>query len=330
MARRLRGPEPIDLDRLERGERADLAVPIYENALGVAQMLPIIALVGAEPGPTVGICAALHGDELNGIRIIHELAASLDLTAMRGAVLCAPVANVPAFLARQRKFPEDGIDLNHVFPGSKSGTQSQQYARAFLDTFMPACNYLIDIHTASEGRVNTMYVRVDFENPVARRMAELMRPQIILHGKSGDGTLRSAARRAGVPAITVEAGNPAEFQGRMVLEGESGVRRVLADLGLHDFDEDDGAAPVEPVICADSRWLRTRRGGLLDLPFALGERVAKGRVLAEVRDIYGRLVETYRAPSDGIVIGKARSPLSVPGTRFCHLGRPGRPGAPKS
>ncbi|MDF1561952.1 MAG: succinylglutamate desuccinylase/aspartoacylase family protein [Deltaproteobacteria bacterium] len=319
--------EPIDVEAFEPGTRADLRLPLYRDALAAEVKAPFVVVRGAHPGPVVGLCAAVHGDELNGINIIHHVLESADPTQIHGTLLCAPVVNVPAYNAGQRRFPDDNQDLNHRFPGKPAGTPSEQYARAFVRTFLGPCDYLIDLHTASEGRVNSLYVRVDLHNKKARRMALLMGPDIILHGRSGDGTLRNAARVRGIPAITVEAGNPAVFQGRMAMEGEEGIRAILADLGVLRGKEASVDAP--PVICRASRWLRIRVGGLLENRFSLREKVKQGQVLAAVRDPFGHTIATYKAPAAGIVIGMSRSPVAVPGTRFCHLGEIGEPPPPR-
>jgi predicted deacylase len=266
----------------------------------------------------------VHGDELNGIKIIHHVLEQLDPADLHGAVVCAPVVNVPAFHVGQRRFPEDDRDLNHVFPGKREGTPSEQYARAFATTFLPALDYLVDIHTASEGRVNTFYVRADLHQEEARRLALSINPEIVLHSRSGDGTLRNAARIREVPAITLEAGNPSVFQGRMALQGELGIMNILADLHIV---RGDPPQPIdrEPVICASSRWLRTTCGGLIHPSFGLGDRIEKRQPLAEVVDPFGHTTQSYHAPSAGVVIGMAKSPLAVPGTRYCHLGAVGEP-----
>lgn len=319
---------PLRMDDFPVGSRTELRLPMFQDALGTQIRAPFVIVRGENPGPVLGISAAVHGDELNGIRIIHAILERTDPTKLHGTLVCVPVVNVPAFHSQQRRFPLDEIDLNHVFPGKAEGTPSQQYARAFATTFLPPLDYLIDIHTASEGRLNTFYVRADLHSPAAREMALLMNPQIVLHGRSGDGTLRNAARQAGVPAITVEAGDPSVFQGRMVLQGEIGVWNVMAAL-----DMIRGHRPTEPetppVVCGSSRWLRTRSGGLLVTQFRLAERLAKRQVVAELRDPFGHVLRELPAPSAGIVIGMSRSPLAVPGTRYCHLGAIGEPPAPK-
>ena len=325
MTKKKKGPLPrrgtalqaVDVGAFEPGKRTDLSVRIFEDATCQPKLLPVIVARGREPGPVVGVTAAVHGNELNGIRIIHSLVEGLDLGALRGSLLCAPIVNVPAFNLGQRNFP-DGLDLNHVFNGKARGKPAEQYARAFLRTFLPHCDYLIDIHTASTGRINTMYVRADMERPEVRQLAEAMNPEIILHVRGGDGTLRHAARVRGVPAITVEAGNSGLFQGRMVFEGEAGILNVLATLGLLEAEV---ALDRQPVLCRASGWLRTTTGGLLRTRFKLAERVARRQLLAETVDPFGKTTLQYHAPHDGVVIGMAVNPVVVPGARFCHLGR---------
>ncbi|MEZ6183877.1 MAG: succinylglutamate desuccinylase/aspartoacylase family protein [Planctomycetota bacterium] len=323
-------PRPLRVEEYPAGQRVDLLIPLYRSALGQPKDVPFVVVRGARPGPVVGIAAAVHGDELNGIRIIHNVLKRLDPEELAGTLVCAPVANVPAFEAGQRRFPEDEVDLNHVFPGKQAGTPSQQYARAFATTFLEPLEYLIDIHTASRGRINSLYVRADLHQPMARKMALLMHPQIILHGRSGDGTLRYTASARDIPAITVEAGNPSTFQGQMVYEGEGGILRILSELGLISEDSRTELPDREPVICKTSRWLRTKAGGLLNTHFGLCDRIAKRQLLVDLVDPFGHRIASYRSPAEGIVIGMSRDPVAVPGTRYCHLGAIGEPSLPRS
>ena len=321
--------QPIALEDFSRGVRHQLELPIYENSLGHSTFCPFVVVRGAQPGPTLGICAATHGDELNGINIIHRLLGGLDPSQLRGTLLCCPVVNVPAFEAGQRRFPVDEKDLNTCFPGRRTGTPSEQYAKAFVERFLKSVDYLIDIHTASEGRLNSFYVRADWHSPAARDMALLLQPEIVLHGKSGDRTLRSAARTLDIPAVTLEAGNPSVFQRSMAEDGERGILRVMAALDMLPGQESPESVR-QPVVCQDSQWLRTTQGGILHLDMELCEQVHKGQVLGSLRNAFGEVTGTYKAPSDGVVIGMAHTPLSVPGTRFCHLGKVGEPAIPKT
>ncbi|MGE0488933.1 MAG: succinylglutamate desuccinylase/aspartoacylase family protein [Vulcanimicrobiota bacterium] len=308
--------QAIEIENYPQGQRTDFWRGLYQDATSCPVRVPFIVARGARNGPVLGVTAAVHGNELNGLRIIQHLLEEVDLARLAGSLVCVPVVNVPSYNAGTRLFP-DGLDLNHVFPGKSEGRPAEQYARAFSETLLPCLDYLVDLHTASDGRVNTMYVRVDMKVEVAHQMAVDFNPQIILHGRSGDGTLRSAARRHDIPAVTVEAGNPSVIQGRMVFEGETGIRNIMMGLGML---EGKPSITREPVVCEASRWLRTTSGGLLETRFKLLERVVKRQVLAVTRDPFGKILKEYRCPADGVVIGMAANPAAASGTRYCHLG----------
>lgn len=314
-------PRELSIEAYPLGERIDFFVPLYEDATGMPLKVPFIIARGEKPGPVLGISAAVHGNELNGIKIIHNVLAHLDLSKLQGSLICAPVVNVPSYNLGERYFT-DGVDINDVFPGKERGTPSEQYAHAFCTTFLPACEYLIDIHTASEGRTNTLYVRADFGSDTVRKLAEISNPEIILHVESEDGTLRGAAAGRGIPAITLEAGNPAVLQDKMVDNGERAVFNVMRHLRMMSGEVE---LPLTPILCQSSQWLRTTGGGLLETEFELLDMVKSGQILARSFGPFGQILAEYTAPHDGVVIGMARNPASFPGTRFCHLGLLGEP-----
>jgi len=76
----------------------------------------IEVIVGVRPGPVVGMTSSLHGDEVNGVRVIHRLfQTELDPEELHGTVVAVIVANVQGFLAGTRGM--DGQDLNRLMPG---------------------------------------------------------------------------------------------------------------------------------------------------------------------------------------------------------------------
>jgi len=85
---------------------------------------------GATEGKTIGITAAVHGNELNGISVIQRLFSQIDVKQLQGTIVGIPVVNVPSFLKKQRRFI-DGKDLNRIMPGNANGNISQVYAYAW-------------------------------------------------------------------------------------------------------------------------------------------------------------------------------------------------------
>jgi uncharacterized protein len=317
----VRNVDQVDLDSLELGADHRLAVALAEDGTGRPLRVPVMVLRGQSDGPVVGITAVVHGNELNGIPTIHRLFELLGGKPLTGTVVAVPIVNVPGYLANQREF-HDGTDLNRIMPGRPVGTFAEVYAHRFLDRIVDRFDYLIDLHTASFGRVNALYIRADLTARVPATLARLAQPQIIVHNQGADGTLRGAAAARGIPAITIEVGDPQKFQKGLIEQSRIGVQAVLAHLGM--------IPPIEPleqvtVECARSYWLRTEAGGVLYHDLTPTQRVRAGDVIALQRNAYGDLVHTYRATEDAVVIGCSMNPVAHTGARIVHLGVEGRP-----
>lgn len=213
-------PPPVVRDRLvvedyPKHTISTAWIKMVKQGLSEWLRMPVIVCRGTEDGPVVGITAAVHGNELNGVPCIHRVVSEIDVNKLRGTVVAVPCVNVSGYLKFQREFA-DGRDLNRLFPGREDGFSSQVYAYQLMNKVISQFNYLIDLHTASFGRVNSYYVRADMNDPVSAIMARLQQPQIVLHNSGQDGTLRSAASARGIRAITVEIGNPQLFQSQYV------------------------------------------------------------------------------------------------------------------
>jgi predicted deacylase len=317
--------EHLDLEAFEPGRVHRVRLAMTQNASGNETLLPIFVARSAEPGPAVAVTAAIHGNELNGIPVVHQLMHLLGtepFALLRGTIIAAPILNVPGYLNFTRTF-EDGADLNRLMPGRADGNESELYAHRIIDRIVRHCDYLIDLHTASFGRANTHYVRCDMRSRIVLRMATLLGPQIIVHSPNADGTLRGAAADRGIHAVTVEVGDPHRFQGKLVRSAGLGLLEVLADL---DMLPETAAAPVEdPIRCARSFWIHTDRGGLLRVLPELGARVEAAEVVATLQNAWGDLVRHYRAPEDGVVIGLSTNPAARAGSRILHIGVIGSP-----
>lgn len=307
----------FSLEDTPKGSIRRYWLEIISNGLGSPISIPLLVARGQNDGPILGLTAALHGNELNGISVIQRLFGELDPLEINGTVVGIPVVNIPSFVRRKRRF-NDGVDLNHIMPGKKDGNISQVYAYRVFERVIKSFDYLLDLHTASQGRINSYYVRADMSGPVTKKLAMLQNAQIIVNNPPSDGTLRGAADEIGIPAITLEVGNPNTFQKRMIRSGIEGVHNVLSHLKMI---EDPIEEPEKPtIICKKSYWMYTSRGGLLTLHVDLCQILEKGQLVASIRDVFGELLEQYFAPEYGIVIGKSVSPVNQSGGRILHLG----------
>ncbi len=313
----IKAKDALRISSLEAGKVHRFHIYLSDNSLGVPWRVPLIVIKGANPGPSLGITAALHGNELNGISTIFKLIKKINPQKMCGNLIMAPISNIPGYLQGQRHF-NDNVDLNRIMPGNAKSTSSALYAHNFINKIVKKFDFLLDLHTASFGRVNSLYIRADLENDTARTMAYLQNPQIIVQKYDDVGTLRSWANDNGIPCITVEIGNPSAFQDNLIDDTLEGVLNTMKHLKMlkgrvknliHDT-----------VICEHSYWLYSSKGGIVEVYPNLTDFVKKGQVVAKVYDVFGQVKEEVRSDREGIVIGKNIKPNIDAGARLVHVG----------
>ncbi|MDG1808915.1 MAG: succinylglutamate desuccinylase/aspartoacylase family protein [Pirellulaceae bacterium] len=309
--------DALEIESLPRGQFSRLFIELIENGIGRPIQVPVVVARGKKDGPIFGLTAALHGNELNGIPVIHQLLQKLNLKTLKGSIVAIIATNIPGLLAEQREF-NDGQDLNHIMPGKPNGNQSQVYAYELVERVTSHFDYLVDLHTASEGRVNSLYVRADLKQEMTSQMAYLLRPQIIVHNPPSDYTLRGVADEQNKPAITVEICDPQRFQKNPTTRCLQGVRRILSHVGMVPGKQ--VSLPDPPVLCKKSYWIFTDRGGLLRVLPKVTDLVKKGELIATQSNVFGDVIREYHASEDGIVIGKSVNPVSQSGARILHLG----------
>ncbi len=310
----------LHVEDAPRGAVTRYLVHLVTDGIGAPVYVPVIVARGQEDGPVLGLTAAVHGNELNGIPVVQRIFQETDLTGLRGSIVGVPIVNVPSLHRNQREFV-DSTDLNDIMPGKADGSVSEVYAWRTVNWIVNEFDYLVDLHTASNGRINTYYIRADMDDPVTRQMALLQNAQIIVNNAPSDGTLRSAAAALGIHAITLELGNPATFQRGIIRSGLIGVHNLLSYLGMTD---DPILEPeVPPTLCQRSYWMYTDTGGILNVRPDLNERVEAGQVIATLRNVFGDLVREYAAPDSGVVVGKSVYPINQTGGRIIHIGIPG-------
>ncbi|HWJ67920.1 MAG TPA: succinylglutamate desuccinylase/aspartoacylase family protein [Nocardioides sp.] len=311
--------------RVRAGSAKEVELPITRLVTGGDVSLPVRVVHGREPGPTVWVNAAVHGDEVLGVEVIRQAMAALSARTLRGTVVAVPVVNVLGFMAGDRYLP-DRRDLNRSFPGSARGSLASRIAHLFMTEVVSKCDVGIDLHTAADRRTNLPQIRADLDDPRTRELAEAFGAPVMLHARLRDGSLRQAARDRGATVLLYEAGEALRFEEEPIAVGVAGVRRVLASLGMVDpLDADADPVPVES---RSSGWVRARGTGILHLEVHLGDHVEEGQRLGGLSDTFGRRVRLVHADRPGIVIGLTRAPIVNAGDALVHVATPVTPVAP--
>lgn len=307
----------LNLEDFESNSISKVWLHIVNNGIGEAVRIPILVAKGKYEGPVLGITAAIHGNELNGIRVIQKLFKKINTETLNGTIVGVLISNVPGLLFEQRFFIDDK-DLNRIAPGNPHGNRSEVYISRFISRIISKFEYLIDLHTASFGRVNSFYVRADMNDKIAAKMATLQNADLILNNEPNDKSLRGTAASMGIHAITVELKDSHKFQKGVIDEEILGIKNVLSYLKM--IKKDVLCADQEIYLCQDSYWIYTDEGGILTVLPEIMQELKKGEKIAEVRNVFGDIVKDFFAPEDGVVIGKSINPINQTGSRIIHLG----------
>jgi predicted deacylase len=302
--------------RVRAGVSRAIELPITRLVTGSDVSLPVRIVHGKEPGPTIWVNAAIHGDEVVGVEVIRQVLADLNPKEFRGTLIAVPIVNVLGFMTGDRYLP-DRRDLNRSFPGSPRGSLASRIAHLFMREVVAKCEVGIDLHTGADRRSNLPQVRADLDDARTHALAEAFAAPVMLHAKIRDGSLRHAARERGACVLLYEGGENLRFDDYAIDAGVVGVRRVLATLDMIDpLVEPDLRPSVE---CRTSGWVRARRTGILDLDAHLGQRVTDGERLGALVDSFGRTLRLVHANRDGIVIGRTEAPLVNSGDAIVHI-----------
>lgn len=290
----------LDVNELATGSSQRFWFRAGTSQLGQPWLVPVVVVKGAQPGPRLLITAGIHGDELNGIAVLHRLATTIDPAKLAGTLTLVPGLNPPGLLQSNRQWTPDwsrsAPNLNRELPGKEGGNAIADFAgRLWTRLIRPNADSAVDLHTQSRGTAYMMYAFASTSR--TRRMAELVAPDIIKMDKGDKGTVENTLTDDGVPAITLELGRPEMFDDTMIARAESGLNNLMRDMKM--LPGKVNPSPASMFVANDIMAARASKPGWARLLLPLGSAVKKDQPIAEVRDAFGTLLETVMAPTEG-------------------------------
>ncbi|WP_254271213.1 succinylglutamate desuccinylase/aspartoacylase family protein [Haloarcula marina] len=316
--------EPFTYDggRVDPGETQNVRYTVSETYMGDPVRMPVTIVNGERPGPTGFLSAAAHGDELNGIEVVREVAHEWDHTELAGTLVCLPVLNVPAFLAQERYLPIYDRDLNRSFPGNPDSTSAKRMAHRIFRNFLEPCDFGLDFHTSTRGRTNMLHVRADMDDEPVARVANAFASNVIISSEGPSGSLRREVSAADAPTITIEMGEAHRFQRPLIDSALESVRSVLAEFEMLPSEVVQWPGWRTVIDNSDEKtWIRADAGGLVDMHHERGALVYEDDIICTIANPFKTEDTTVRAPFTGLLVGVLENPLVYPGNPLCHLVR---------
>jgi predicted deacylase len=267
----------------------------------------------------LAVTAGIHGDELNGVEIARRIFVKTDPKQLSGTLVVLPVLNRHGFLAGSR-YMSDRRDLNRAFPGSPTGSSASMIAHSVFEPVIRKSDALVDLHTASDRRINLPQIRTDLSSPAALELARNFGIGVVLNGAGPKGSLRRTALDAGIPAIIYEAGGVHILQTDEIERGVAGIHNVMRRMGMIPTEAD--AEPARATVYKKTRWLRVPPGaaGMFLTSLQTGDEVKRGEQLGEVVDPLSDKSARIVSPDDGVIIGMVVPTVVYTGDALFHLG----------
>lgn len=293
--------------------------------------LPLMKAESRASGPLIWLTACAHGDEVGGIVIVQEVFKRLRRFKLRkGAVYAFPLMNPIGFETTSRNITFTKEDLNRSFPGNKSGSLGERIAEIIFSTIgKTAPELVIDIH--HDWIKSIPYTLVDNRPGIRHKQAYQKARQfskqtgfpVISDIEDIHHTLSYSLIQADIPALTLELGEPYIVNESNIQYGVNSVWNILASLEMVEQKESFVYPLQKPYqgrilnyldrpVCSSS--------GIIRFIVEPGSEVKKDQPIAKVFNAFGKLLETLKAESSGIVLGHTDSSVVFPGMKVMAFG----------
>lgn len=264
--------------------------------------LPVWTIQGAYPGPTLVLTAGVHGCEYVGIVALRILFEQTAPETLQGRLLLLPLLNAGGFFqGRKRIVPEDGKNLNRVFPAPANGSRSEQIAWTVQEQVYPEADFLLDLHGGDSNEAMTPLVF--FPGDAAPAVTERSRAAAghlevgyRVPASTTNGLYSCAARR-GIPALLLEIGGLGCWSQDQVQQELRSIRSLMGFLGMGT------AARVHrgQQEAAETVYVESDADGLWFPRVHADQKIRKGDILGQLENLDGAPLQTVRAKFDGVV-----------------------------
>ena len=278
----------------------------WAPVLDTGYAMPTTVINGAFEGPTVLITSGVHGGEYPGIQTAIELSNELQPDHLHGQVVIIHPVNLRAFFARVSYcVPDDGKNLNRVFPGKPDGTLAEQIAYVISTEFQAKADVYLDLHGGDLHEKLTpyaYYAAVDdsavMEKSIA--IAEMLDCTYLVKSGNFGGAMGSASKVHGIPALLIEKGGCGLWSPEEVADYKRNIHNALCYLKVEEGEP--VVPPKKPIRLTNEIGINATTAGGWYPSVKLGDTVSTGQVLGEVRDLFGNVLETVVASADAMVI----------------------------
>lgn len=269
-------------------------IEVCTLASGAPLRVAVHEINGASDGPTLGVSALIHGDEVTGPEVIRRVVDAVDPGRLRGRLRLVPVANPLAFQTLTRGMPlaVEASNLNRVFPADPTLDLTSRLAHALRTQFLDEITHLVDLHAGGTFPI------VDYSISLRDLdMALAFGQRVIRQVEGYAGTMGALAAAQQKASLVPEIGGGYALDARYIELGVRGVLNVLRHLKMTNGRPE---LPPQQTVVREVTTLRPGHGGLLYSEIsadAMATEIPQGTLLGRVVSPYTyETLEEFRAP----------------------------------
>ncbi len=270
------------------------------------------------------IVSGIYGDELQGQYICYEVIRRIKLNydKLEGIVDVYPTLNPMGLDSKSREIPGSNIDMNSIFPGSKSGALGEYTAsRVFED--IKGADVCIDVHAsnlyiheAPQVRINDD--KVDELLPIAKCLNLDM---IWVHPSTSvlNGSLAYSLNQVGVKSMVIESGTAYRINQEYCNEIVDGLFILMRDMGIWKGEVVE-KREVPVVYDDDITYINAESSGIFIPSVKIYDHVEEGDELGcIVSVITGSVEEIVHATGEGMICSLRDYPVIEEGSLLARI-----------
>lgn len=263
--------------------------------------IPVTLINGINEGKTIVISAGIHSGEYPGVAACSILSEKIDPLKVNGRIIILHCINTSGFFAKHERFvPEDGGNMNDVFPGDKNGTLSKRLAAFLEENIINEADFIVDLHSGQGEQLLSTCIffpstASEEVNKVSLEVAKITTINNLIASKAKSG-FYSYATTKGVPAILLERGGLNRCDRK---DYEAYIEDVYLILDYFKvLDKNEKNSSEVKFIWRKVEYMTSNYAGLWYTDIEPGMILKKGALIGCVKDFFGNVLEEYRAVSD--------------------------------
>lgn len=279
----------------------------YFPVLDTGKFFPVTLINGVKEGKTVLLTSAIHGCEYPSIEAVFELAERLDPQLIQGQIIVINPVNIDGFLQRRPYIvPDDGKNLNRLFPGNKNGSTGDKMAYVLEKEFMSKADFHIDTHGGDIPEMQPSYVYYPGvgENKEALRIAEeaagyvlhakyQLKSRATNHAYTWDGVM-------GVPSLELELGECTRWTKEEVEQYKENIVNILRYLKVLPGEAVKRQKEIKTIT--EGVYLDADFDGRWYAYVGRDDQIVKGQKIGEIKDLFGKTLIEYHAEFDAEIL----------------------------